>query len=190
MKHLFFQAMALLLLLATACSKDENDCPAGFTGDNCDQTALPQYVVVDRVKILQYPQTRTNGQPWDPEQSGVNTLPDLVLNISAVDGSRSVNGGNKLPNHDWSAAPMPFLNFTNILAPELFQFNRSNDGLDKEYRISLSDSDDNYLPPSKELMGAQTFRFYEPGKPFPSKITLPVLTPAGVGFEIYLTATF
>lgn len=56
--------LILLCLLAFSCKKEKQDCPLGYTGDDCKEEVKPKAVHISNVFLNSYSATN-HGNAWD-----------------------------------------------------------------------------------------------------------------------------
>lgn len=91
----FFYLFPLCFVLLFSCTEDENDacdtviclnggicengeciCPYGWSGENCEDSITHSKIVITKIELLVYNETKGDGSPWD-----ANDDPDIYLGL-------------------------------------------------------------------------------------------------------------
>lgn len=53
------------------------NCPTGYTGTNCGTQAMPTKILINKIKVIKFPNTRPNGTAWDSSALPPFDKPDI-----------------------------------------------------------------------------------------------------------------
>lgn len=144
------------------CNNGVCVCPDGFTGDDCGVQITPSKILVSAIRVLQFPETMDNGDPWD-DASG----PDLIISLAV----------NNI--EFWTSS----VSFTDVELGEVYSFGSipplQITEVETTYELGLFDLDGT----DSELIGSYSFQFYTSNNGFP---TLPILGNSPLIFELDL----
>jgi hypothetical protein len=193
----FFQKLTVLFFVGfifSSCSKDSEscapiacynqgvanancgcDCPTGFTGTDCSTLITPKRILVDKIRVVSFPNYKPDGSKWDIGTGSEN--PDIVPYFAMDSGATALFAGNSMYNV--SSTGKDVYDFTPVSPIVITDLNA-------KYSLLLYD-DDTITTPSYEFMGGWDFTIYSSElKKFPK--ILGIGSGNGiVKFEIYLT---
>ncbi len=161
MKTLLFTLLACSFILG--CKKEQQDCPAGYTGDNCEQEKKPSKVNLQNVFLVRYPATN-GGIGWDT----FSTWADPYFIIRNIDTQTDIFVSPYAEEIAPNAGKLWYA--TNEINP------------DHTYIILFYDFDSGG---NDALMGSVIWHPYEEGKDFPNSIT-----EVSDGLEVQIIQTY
>lgn len=146
MKNLIF--LTLLSMFLVTCKKDDTkeNCPARYTGSNCDEQITPVGIMLNSVEVLNY-RTTDNGAGWD-----LTSGPDCYISI-IHDGVSIFSSKANFKQNAVGAFTIP----VNILLSDVNDI----------YRIQLFDYDD---LDADDFMGEVNWLFYSSLDGFPGVV--------------------
>lgn len=148
-----------------ACSSDSDsdpapqECPAGFTGINCQTQITPTRVKITKFRVTFF-NNQDNGSSWD-----TGSGPDIFLQlVNGAGGSNIWLSDVYYPDvfstgtNSFEFVPNSPIAITNVMSP---------------FTIYLGDNDQIDIPSNpNDLMGSILFNIYSPGNGFPPTLQL------------------
>ncbi len=155
-------AMSISML---ACSSDSDsdpapqECPAGFTGTNCQMQITPTRVKITKFRVTFF-NNQDNESSWD-----TGSGPDIFLQlVNGAGGSNIWLSEVYYPDvfstgtNSFEFVPNSPIAITNVMSP---------------FTIYLGDNDQIDIPSNpNDLMGSILFNIYSPGNGFPATLQL------------------
>jgi hypothetical protein len=147
------------------CESGVCACPTGYGGYDCSQEVLADWIELDCVEVFHFIETN-NGHAWDEGESGIDTLPDLKIEVAQGFGVPTMTG-------EWfyNGATAAF----NVTNDQTYVFERNNaivfplnqDGLGYE-SISITLRDMDAFSSSEEQISALIYQSL--GSPYLSNL--------------------
>lgn len=155
-------AMSISML---ACSSDSDsdpapqECPAGFTGTNCQTQIIPTRIKITKFRVTFF-NNQDNGSSWD-----TGSGPDIFLQLVNGAGGSSIwlsevyyPDAFSTGTNSFEFVPNSPIAITNVMSP---------------FTIYLGDNDQIDIPSNpNDLMGNILFNIYTPGSGFPATLQL------------------
>jgi len=126
--------MAALLILNFSCSKTEDNnehCPEGYTGDNCDVQITPDSVFMTQINVTRFPATNIQGQSWDAT-SDADIFVQIWQNNEHIWSSTMVHQ-NALADTNYIFIPTDTIALTDPLAQYAIQLYDQDNASDDDY---------------------------------------------------------